>query len=89
MFRRGIWAELPYLAVGPDFCAAFRREARGLKEDRKVRLTCQLGELCDIYGKCHKPFAGTDVMIWLPCLGTGRGSGYGVGNARDDRNEML
>ena len=82
-------AKLPYLVLGPDFCAAFRRGGPGLKEARKVRLTCQLGELSDIYGRCHKLPAGTDVMIWLPCPDTGRCGGYGVGNARDDRNEML
>ena len=39
IFRREILAKLLYLVLGHHFCAAFQREARGLKKAPKVRLT--------------------------------------------------
>ena len=71
VFCGGVLAKLPCLALGRVSGAVFRRGARGAERPGKVRLTCQLGELCGIYGGCHKLFVGTGVMVLLPCMETG------------------
>jgi hypothetical protein len=58
MFYRCFLAKLPCLALGHFSVPLPKGMEIGLQEAEKVRLTCQLGELCDIYGRCHKLPAG-------------------------------
>ena len=89
MFRRGILAKLPYLVLGHHFLRRFSKGCCGRRRPEKFALHASKANHAIFTAGAIKLPAGTDAMIWLPCPGTGRCGGYGVGNARDNRNEML